>query len=83
MVKVYENGAIPPTGVTVILPVFPPKQLIFTEFVTDTVGPLLFNKLYVTASVQEFTSITITVCVPDERPEIVFPNPNPPPSKEY
>ena len=44
-VNVYVKGAIPPTGVTVKLPVFPPKQLIFNELVTDAVGPLLFNSV--------------------------------------
>ena len=44
-VNVYENGTVPPTGVIVKLPSFPPKQLIFEKLVTDAVGPLLFNSI--------------------------------------
>jgi hypothetical protein len=43
--NVYVNGAVPPEGVTVKLPVEPPLHNTLDEAVTEAVGPLLFNSV--------------------------------------
>ena len=81
-VNVYVNGAVPPVGATVKLPVDAPLHNTFNELVTATVGGALFATTYVAVIVHEFTSLTITVCVPAVNPETVVPVPKAPPLKE-
>lgn len=71
---------MPPTGVTVKLPLEPPKQLTFTELVTEAVGLPVFNILYVTVNVHEFASFIITVCGPADNAVVEVPTTKGPPS---
>ena len=43
VVNVYVNGAVPPVGATVKLPVDAPLHNTFNELVTDAVGGGLFD----------------------------------------
>jgi hypothetical protein len=63
------------------LPVAPPLQATFTDAGMLTTGLPVLLTLKVTASVQLFTSLIITVCVPAANPVTLFA-PNGPPLKE-
>ena len=62
MVKV--NGAVPPTGVTVILPLLAPEQLVaVADVVAVNAGPGL-TIILLSVTVHPLISVIITVCVP-------------------
>jgi hypothetical protein len=57
----YVYGAVPPATPTVALPLFPPKQLTFTELVIESLGPPATVTVTLAFAVQPLASVTVTL----------------------